>query len=198
MSLFLEYARSQQLYKALCGVLESEDGNLLERTDMKTAEAQTEFLRWALNVVRPTTILEIGTNKGMFIYFVSVVARDVTIHTFDIDPACARAVDLLNSGQSNVVAVFHEGDTRATLRDAEIEAQFAWLDGGQQGDTPLNDLMQCFRLRVPYVAIDDSAFPVVQTAIDYVQQHTPYRTVGNPFLKEDRRRAVLLGLSETR
>src|SRR5205809_1157187 len=103
MSLFLEYARSQELYKALCGAVSSEDGNLLERTDMKTAEAQTEFLRWARNLARPKTIIEIGTNKGLFGYFVSLVAQGGTIHTFDADSACARAVELLNNGQAGVV-----------------------------------------------------------------------------------------------
>src|SRR5262245_33654925 len=112
MSLFLEYARSQSLYKALCDAVASDDGNLLERTDLKTAEAQIEFLRWALEYARPSTIIETGTNKGMFSYFISLVLRNVTIHTFDTERQCAHAVELLNQGQSNVVAVFHHGDTR--------------------------------------------------------------------------------------
>ena len=196
MSLFLEYARSTDLYKALCGVLNSDDGNLLERTDIKTAEAQTEFLRWALNVARPQTIIETGTNKGMFIYFVSLVVRGVTIHTFDSDPRAAQAVELINKGQQNVVAVFHEGDTRESLRETNIAAEFGWLDGGHEGDIPLSDLMQCYRMRVPYVAVDDMAYPAVRSAVEYLQQHTPYKIHGNPFVRYDRRQAMLLQLGD--
>ncbi len=196
MSLFLDHARSTDLYKALCGVLASDDGNLLERTDIKTAEAQTEFLRWALHVAGPQTIIEIGTNKGMFIYFVSLVARGVTIHTFDSDPRSAQAVELINKAQQNVVAVFHEGDSRETLREATIAAQFAWMDGGHQDDIPMSDLMGCYRLRVPFVAVDDMAFPAVRSAVEYMQQQTPYRVFGNPFMRFDRRQAVLLRLGD--
>ena len=58
MSLFLEYARSTDLYRALCHVFVSQDGNLLEQTNMIIAEAQTEFLRWALCLARPSVIIE--------------------------------------------------------------------------------------------------------------------------------------------
>jgi hypothetical protein len=63
---------------------------------------------------------ETGTNKGMFLYFLSLVCRNVTIHTFDSDPRCRRAVDLVNQAQRNVAAVFHEGDTRQTLRELNV------------------------------------------------------------------------------
>ena len=194
MSLFLDHARSTELYRKLCAAVESADGNLLERTDDKTAEAQVEFLRWALAQARPAVIVETATNKGLFLYLVSLLCRDVTVHTFDRDPRCARAAELVNQSQCNVVAVFHEGDTRQALRDLNVEAQFAWIDGGHDADIPLSDLMQCYRLRIPYVAVDDSAYPELQQAVQYMTGQTPYRIAGNPFIEHDRRRAVLLHL----
>ena len=196
MSLFLEYARSTDLYRSLCAVFPSDDGNLLEQTNDRIAAAQTEFLRWALHQADPKVILETGTNKGMFIYFVSLVARGVTIHTFDTDPRSAQAVELINRAQQNVAAVFHEGDTRQTLKELNVSPQFAWIDGGHEADIPLNDLMQCFRLRIPYVAVDDTAYPTVHGAVQYMLENTPYEALGNPFAHHDRRKALLLHLGD--
>jgi len=65
MSLFLARARETPLYRELCALLGTEDGNLLERTGETVAEAQIEFLRWALARARPRVVLEVGgTNAG--------------------------------------------------------------------------------------------------------------------------------------
>lgn len=141
-------------------------------------------------------ILETGTNKGMFIYFLSLVTRGVTIHTFDTDPRSARAVELINRAQKDVVAVFHEGDTRQTLKELNVSPQLAWIDGGHEADIPLNDLMQCFRLRIPYVAVDDTAYLSVRGAVQYMLENTPHKALGNPFAQHDRRKALLLHLGD--
>lgn len=194
MGLFLDHARSTDLYRSLCQVFESPDGNLLEQTEDRLAEAQTEFLRWALHEAQPSVIIETGTNKGLFSYFVSLVARGVTIHTFDRDPRAGEAVELVNRSQQNVRCVFHDGDTRQTLGDFGVAAEFAWIDGGHDADIPLSDLMACYRLRVPYVAADDTAYPTVREAVEYLTRHTPYTVAGNPFREHDRRQALLLRL----
>src|ERR1700736_3604350 len=101
MSLFFSYARSTDLYRKLCAIPANEDGNLLERTNAEIGEAQIEFLRWALHLARPKVIFETGTNKGMFAYLVSLLLQEVTVHTCDIHPASAGAIDLLNADQQS-------------------------------------------------------------------------------------------------
>ena len=64
----------------------------------------------------------------MFPYFVSLVTSGVTIHTFDLNPMCARAVELINQSQQNIRVVFHEGDTRKTLKHDRRKALLLQLD----------------------------------------------------------------------
>jgi methyltransferase family protein len=196
MSLFVEHARRTELYRQLCGLYDSPHGNLLEHTRGQTAEAQVEFLRWGLHLANPRVIIETGTNKGLFAYLVSLVCQNVTIHTFDADPRAAKAVGLINKTQRNVEIVFHRGDSRRTLPELNVAAEFAWIDGGHEGDVPLRDLMECYRLAVPYVAVDDTVYPDVSGAVQHLIQQSPYRTTVNPFLQHDTRKAVLLRLVE--
>jgi Methyltransferase domain len=197
MGHFLNYARSTDLYRQLCRSSILEDGNLLERTDDLTAEAQTEFLRWALTLAAPAVILETGANKGLFAYLLSLLTCNVTLHTFDVQPAAAQAIDLVNRSQQNVVVYFHLGDTRRTLAEFDESVQFAWIDGGHETDVAISDLVNCYRLRIPFVAVDDTAYSSVQSAVDYLRQHAPYVLIENPFRRYDGRGAVLLRLSET-
>jgi hypothetical protein len=192
MGLFLDYVRSTDLYRQLCELPATGEGNLLERTDDTTAEAQAEFLRWALALARPTVLLETGTNKGLFAYLVSLLLEGVKIHTLDVVPAAGRAVALLNERQDRVRCVFHAGDSRVTLPTLAIRPQFAWLDGGHATDVALSDLRQCHRLGVPYVAVDDTAYPSVWQAVEQALAELPYELVPNPYARHDSRGAVLL------
>lgn len=196
MSLFLTRARSTELYRRLCAVPGTEDGNLLERTDDSLAEAQVEFLRWVLQSAVPSTVLETGTNKGLFGYLLSLIGKPLKLRTFDLDPRAAQAVDILNNGQSVVKAEFRAGDTRKTLAELQEPADFAWIDGGHASDIPMSDLLNCYRLRVPWIAVDDSVYPGVAAAIEYMLGHTPYESVENPYATNDRRKAVLLRLQQ--
>ena len=193
---FLEFARSTDLYRALCAREAGGDGNLLERTDESTAAAQTEFLRWAFQQAAPQVVLETGTNKGLFAYLLSLIGHGLTLHTFDCDPRSAEAMSLLNRSQKNVHAHFYAGDSRETLRAFSERVDFAWIDGGHDWSIALSDLMHCYRLRIPFVAVDDTAFTSVTEAVAYLRQHTPYELIENPFRKQDRRGALLLRLPE--
>lgn len=195
---FLEFARSTDLYRSLCQRDAGGDGNLLERTDEQTAAAQLEFLRWAFQLSAPQIVLETGTNKGLFAYLLSLIGSGITLYTFDCDPRSAESVALLNRSQSRVRAHFYPGDSRETLRAFSERADFAWIDGGHDWSIALSDLLHCYRLRIPYVAVDDTAFPSVAEAVTYVVEHTPYEQLPNPFRKDDRRGALLLQLNEAR
>jgi hypothetical protein len=192
MSVFLQYARSTELYRQLCAVPATDDGNLLERTSLEVGEAQIEFMRWALHLARPRSIWETGTNKGMFAYLVSLLLQDVVVHTCDTHPGSAQAIDLLNASQRRIRCVFYPGDSLQTLRRLDVRPDFAWLDGGMATDVVLGDLLQCYRLGVPYLAVDDTTFPSVRTAVDYFVEQLPYAVVHNPFAAADQRKAVLL------
>ncbi len=196
MSDFVTFARSTDLYRRLCATFTSPEGNLLELTEEDTVEAQVEFLRWALACAKPTRLIEIGTHKGFFGYLLSLILDSAELHTFDVDPASGTASEILNQNQTHIKCVFHEGDSRLTFPHCQYRAQFAWVDGGHFTDMVLSDLLQCYRLRVPWVAIDDTVYATVREAVDYVCIHTPYEAVSNPFIGNDRRKAMLLRLTE--
>lgn len=202
MSMFVDYARSTELYKALCLSMDSPHGNLLERTSDETAEAQTEFLRWALHLSQPRLIAEAGTNKGMFAYFLGLVWQNATLYTFDIDPQCQNQIDLFSAGQHRILACFHRGDTRDTLshlRKYTERIDFAWIDGGHEHHVALSDLLNCASLGVPFIAVDDTidahepGETDVKRAVDEFCKRMTYKLVPNPFAKHDSRGAVLLG-----
>jgi hypothetical protein len=194
MTLFLDYARSTELYKHLRSVPATRDGNLLEYTDDRTAEAQTEFLRWALHLAGPQVVLETGTNKGMFGYLISLLLKGVVLHTLDANPQAAKAVDILNCQQPNVRCCFYEGDSRVTFPALNVGARFAWIDGGHATEVAISDLLQCYRLKVPFIGVDDTAYSTVKNAVDYFLDHTSYKVIPNPFIYHDSRKAVLLGV----
>ena len=100
-----------------------------------------------------------------------------------------------NAGQANVSCVFYEGDSRDTLTGLETPVQFAWIDGGHDTPSVRSDLQHCRRLRVPFVALDDTAYPTVRAALDDFLRQTAYTLVPNPYGDQDRRQAVLLRLS---
>jgi hypothetical protein len=195
MNLFLAHARSTDLYKQLCRVSATDDGNLLEHTSDQVAEAQTEFLRWALQLARPKVIVETRANKGLFGYFVSLLLHDVVLHTLGVHPGAAQAVKTLNAGQVNVSCIFYEGDSRVTFPRLHVQADFAWLGGGHQHDVMLSDLLQCYRLQIPYVAVEDATYPSVRKEVAYTLDHFPYAVLPNPFTPNDSRGAMLLHLS---
>jgi hypothetical protein len=194
MQRFIEWARSSPLYRELCRIPGTGDGNLLERTDPLVAEAQTQFLAWALALANPQLVLEVGTDKGLFPYFMSLLLDGVEVHTVDVRKEACQAVDLLNTRQGAVHCVFHEGDSREILPRLDVRPDFAWLDGGLETDVVLSDLLQCYRLRVPYVAVDDTAYPSVRQAVEYAMTHLTCELVPNPFMANDRRQAVLMQL----
>lgn len=191
MSLFVDYVRSTPLYGDLCELTFSPHGNLLERVSDETVEAQTEFLRWALEIARPTVIVETGTNKGMFGCFLSAAWHGCHLVTHDVWPeAEMSAVMIRDNGRISVD--FRLGDSRDTLPGMACKAGFAWIDGGHERDVPLADLVNCSRLGIPYVAIDDTVEPDVGMAVDIVVGDRLFELVPNPFSAHDGRKAVLL------
>src|SRR5262245_38727324 len=114
MSAYLDYLRSTGLYTELLRLPAPEDSDLLDHTDDCTADAQVEFLRWALQLANPQVLLETGTHRGFFGYLVSSLTRGATLHTMDCRAGASHSIELLNSRQGSVVCAFYHGDSRIT------------------------------------------------------------------------------------
>ena len=193
--LFVNYLRSQELFHRLAGVYETVEGNLLERADDRTTEAQVEAIRYAVHRARPARVLETGSNKSLFGYVLSHVTHDVVLYTFDADPRCATGVELLNAAQTNVKTVFTLGDTKQALAEFHVpEIGFAWIDGGHDAATVASDLFHAMRLAVPLIAVDDTrTMPEVANAVEAaLRANRAYRRGSNPFFEDDARGIALL------
>jgi predicted O-methyltransferase YrrM len=192
---FVEHLRRQELFHQLAATYETVEGNMLERADARTTAAQVEAIRYALRLARPRAVLETGTNKSLFGYVLSQLARDLTLYTFDGDERAARGVEILAAAQSNVRPVFALGDTKQTLAGLNVEGiGLAWIDGGHDEATALSDLRHAARLGVPLVAIDDArTMPEVARAVaQLLGERDDYATLPNPFYRHDARGIVLL------
>jgi prepilin-type processing-associated H-X9-DG protein len=197
MSLFLDYLRSLPIYQELCAVHDSDEGNTLELVDDTTAEAQVEFHRWALGLVRANNsnsvnTLEIGTNKGMFGLLLWQVDPLAGLYTIDVNSRAGDAARLLN--HSGLDVEFECGDSAVilpVLKYCGKHFNYAWVDGHHGCDEALADLMGCDRLKISWVAVDDTVYETVATAIERWLAAAPYEEVLNPFLEHDTRKARL-------
>jgi hypothetical protein len=191
--LFLDYLRGTDTYKQLCAVHDSNEGNTLEIIDERTAEAQIEFHRWALSLAMVADFggkfLEIGHNKGMWALLVSHLYRTAYIDAIDENPLSAKVAEIVMA-DSDVFINFIKG------RSCEVfpvsgKYNYAWVDGGHDFDTALCDLDQCDRLKIPWVAVDDTAYDSVSNAVAAWLSKAPYEEIPNPFIAADARQARL-------
>jgi hypothetical protein len=195
--LFLDYLRGTDTYKQLCAVHDSNEGNTLEIIDDATAEAQIEFHRWALALVRAENpegieVLEIGTNKGMFGLLLLHVDPLAGLYTMDINPRAGDAARELN--HSGLDVEFERGDSAVLLQELTVSRgyfNYAWVDGDHREEPALADLMGCDRLKIPFVAVDDTAYDSVASAVASWLSKAPYEEIPNPFIPADARQARL-------
>jgi predicted O-methyltransferase YrrM len=193
--LFVDYLRDQELYYQLANSYDTVEGNLLERADARTIAAQIEALQYAIRLAQPRSVLETGTGKSMFGYILSHLVHGATLYTFDGDPRCAPGVALLNAAQTNVQAVVTFGDTKQTLPTFNVSGiGLAWIDGGHDEATVLNDIQQAIRLDISLIAIDDArAMPAVASAINQaLNVYSTYVRLANPFYDYDARGIMFL------
>lgn len=195
MSLLINDLKAKPLYHLLAAQTTLQEGNLLEYNDPLTAQSQVNMLQYAVNLAKPTKILETGTNKGYFAYVLSHLVAGADLYTFDMSPQSQAAVHLLNAHQSALRIHFYCGPTQATLPNFHVPGiGLAWIDGGHDETTAYTDLYHAVRLGIPYIAIDDiKTFPHLAHPIGKILTQFPhYRQIYHPFYDTDARGAILL------
>lgn len=191
--LFLDYLRNQPIYHQLTQVHNTNEGNLLEITDQRTAEAQIEFMRWAIRQVKGSNFLEIGTNKGLWGFLLSHIRNIAYLTTVDVNPDSERAAEILKASTLNQVLFINGSSIEVLPTLTPGDYDFLWLDGNHNYDYTLQDLRNAVDLRIPFIAIDDTNMGSVQQAINDWLQTTQivYHEVVNPFIQYDSRKVRL-------
>ena len=144
----------------------SKEGNLLIYCDGADAmQSQVSFLQKYLKKINPKFVLETGTNLGCFSVLLKEILSDTKLITFGIDNFSSQCVNIIEDYYKDNFIEFIHGDSRITFseydsKDKEID--FAWIDGGHAFDVCLSDLINCDRLNIENIFVDDYGYPTDQ------------------------------------
>lgn len=146
-----------------------DEGALFNWTTASSLLSQLKFHEKYLKEIQPSLILETGTHKGYYSYFAKKILPEVKIHTFGIDSGSQLCVDIINEFYNDKFITFYPGDSVKTLSEFEpknIEFDLAWVDGGHTFECAYSDLINCARLQIPNILIDDVDMLDVSSALD--------------------------------
>lgn len=132
------------------------EGCLLDKVNDLRTRTQVNFLVSILEQINAQKILEVGTHKAMFCYVVHLYDNSITIDTFGNLPESQKAVDILNRKYGEYTH-YHFGNSKQTLKDfsPNYQIDFAWVDGSHHYEVCMSDLVNCDRLKIPNIAVDD-------------------------------------------
>ena len=132
------------------------EGALFCNQNKEGMKIQQSFIEQAVRELKPRHVIEIGTNKAYFDYFLLTIDEEIMIDTFDIAQVFGQNVDILNS-LFNFKVKFHFGDSKKTFSKfgADYQVDLAFVDGAHDYAHCVSDLLNCERLEIPYILVDD-------------------------------------------
>lgn len=136
--------------------LEEEAGCLLDASNDLRVRTQVNFLASILKKTKAKKILETGTHRAMFCYIAYLCDNKIAIDTFGNLAGSQIGVDILNQ-KHGFYSYYHLGDSKQTLTNfyPDYQIDFAWIDGGHSFEDCTSDLVNCARLGIPSIAVDD-------------------------------------------
>jgi predicted O-methyltransferase YrrM len=187
--MLLDKIRSHKAYELLRGVHNSDEGNILEITDERTAEAQIEFMRWVMAEMYPRNILEIGFNKGMFGLLLHFIRPHSYLTAIDINPKAASAANILNQYTTTDVD-FMCGSSQEIVPNLQSLYDLVWIDGEHSYFGAYTDLCNVSENSARVILLDDTNMPSVYNAYnDWLNTTVEYREIVNPYIDYDARKA---------
>ena len=124
----------------------------------------------------------------MFCYFAHLNAPFAKIDTFGNILESRDSVKILNQEFGDYIT-FHLGDSRTTLSNfcPAYQIDFAWVDGGHDLETCSSDLLNCDRLRIPRILVDDyRGIEEVKKAVDQFVSVHDYKIVSATGAEDNR------------
>lgn len=196
-SVYLKIIGNPLYNKLLSSSKSTEGGFLCGHDNELTRFSQFSLLLNILNATKPKRILEIGTHKYLFTYFLSYFIEHFKIDTFDCNEECIKSWDIINDALPNIDIHFHIGDSKESVKNLlnprEDKFDFAWVDGGHDYETVLSDLNNCARLKIPYILSDDSKLePINNAIVEFFRTNKNYYEVKNPYWDYDGRGIVVI------
>jgi hypothetical protein len=172
----------------LKGIHISEPG--LFNNDSKSIIQQLEFLYIILSKIKDMKyVLEIGTNKGFFDYFVVECFPSVHIDTVDMLIESEQAIQFIKRMKGADINFYHSlSKDFFNIFKPNYKIDFAWVDGGHNADICLNDLIGCAELNIPIICLDDyrTNFGVIKGLCEFMRITNKYIITGMSSTSEDR------------
>ena len=141
------------------GLFDHSEGGLFNWTAAENMLHQLRFHKKYLQKIQPKYILEIGTFKGFYSYVVKKEVPEVKVYTFGINEGSQLCVDEINKLYGENFITFFPGDSVETLTDFDnpddIQFDMAWVDGGHSYECASSDLINCGKLGIENILIDD-------------------------------------------
>ena len=159
---------SEEVMSKLLDTFIQNEGSTFQNKREETI-LQTEFLSKILTEINPVFVLETGTHKANFDYFCKLVLPNVQIVTFGNNKKSQECVEYLNKLFGTYIK-FILGDSKITLLTCESNApiDFAWIDGGHDYKTCMSDLLNCSRLNIEHICVDDYNRLVNKPVSDFI------------------------------
>ena len=164
-------------YALQVAAFDTNEGNLLERTERHTAAAQLAVLTWVVSSVGPPKIVvETGTNKALFGLTLTHLLPEGYVWrylTCDPNSASAVAVQALTERTPGLTATFYHGASQdrldEMLEDAGEPPHLVWIDGDHSEDGATFDLVAAMDAHAVTICVDDVLLiPAVKDALDTV------------------------------
>jgi hypothetical protein len=172
-----------ELLEKLKTLSSSGEGNLiLYPGTEQDKESQVSFLQKYLKKINPSVVLETGTNFGCFSILVKETLPNTKVITFGIDEWSKSAIDTIHEHYDNEFIKFIHGDSVQTFTSYETSSDIdmAWIDGGHQYGVCMSDLINCDRLKIENIFVDDySLLGDVTRAVNEFcdNDNTPYSLI---------------------
>lgn len=179
---------SDPMYSRLMTSSPSTEGGFICDQTENGRLSQFSLVLNILNATKPKHIIETGTHKYLFSYFLSNFIEGFKLDTFDHSDICLKSWEIINERVPDIK--FHCGDSRERLSEFKAkDIDLAWIDGGHDYTTCYTDLMNCSRLKIPYILVDDSKnITTVSEAIkNFLAEYENYYVVKNPYWDHDDR-----------
>jgi hypothetical protein len=139
---------------------------------------QLDFHKKYVDQIKPKNVLEVGTHKGYYSYFMKKLIPDVKIWTFGINEESQLCVDEIHKYFGEEFITFFPGNSVETLSNFEnpeqIKFDLAWVDGGHDYECAYSDLKNCARLGIDNILIDDCDNGLVSKSVqNFVNDNQP-------------------------
>ena len=136
---------------------------------------------YIFNKYKPKSILETGTNSGIFGFLCyKFLGNDFELTTIDCEPNSKICVDKVNKYFNNDLIEFHKLDILNGMEDFEVEKEldFVFLDSGHDTGILTAELDFVIRNNISVIAFDDYSLPQVDEMIKkFLTDNTNYQLV---------------------